>query len=101
MFCNPRTVAWDDLRPKNVAYDANGNAIDPEQYRRAMFAVYASLITEWRVYDSTVRVGDQPLLASPATGELYAKLASAIQDRIVEKISELQNPTKTPDGSSS
>ena len=98
---NPRTVPFDALRPKGVAYDANGNAIDQEQANMAMYAVYASLIVNWRVYDATDEADEQPLLSSPATGELFARLPVEIQDRIADEVNKRKNPTQTPDGSSS
>lgn len=98
---NPRTVPFDALRPKGVVYDAAGNAIDQDQANRAMYEVYAGLIVNWRVYDATAETDDQPLLASPATGELFARLPVEIQDRIADEVNKRRNPTKTPDGSSS
>lgn len=97
---NPRTVSYEDLRPKDVAYDSQGNAIDPEHFRRAMFDVYAGLIVGGRVYDARVKTGDQPLLEIPMTGEAFSRLASAIQDAVVEEVNKRRNPTRTPTTSS-
>ena len=93
-------MPFDSLRPKGVAYDANGQPIDQDQANRAMYAVYASLIVNWRAYDASVPLEDedteQPLLASPATAELFARLPLEIQNRIADEVRERQNPTKTP-----
>lgn len=98
---NPRTVPFDALRSKGVAYDANGKAVDQEQANRAMYEVYAGLIVNWRVYDASSEADDQPLLSCPATGELFARLPVEIQDRIADEVNRPRNPTKTPDGSNS
>lgn len=98
---NPRTVSYEELRPKNVAYDANGNALDYEQFRKAMFDVYAKLVVDGHAYDSTDAGADQPLLAFPLAGETYAKLPSEIQDKVVAELEARRNPTKTPATSSS
>lgn len=97
---NPRAVSYEDLRPQNVAYDAQGNAIDPDQFRKAMYEVYAGLIVGGHVYDARVKVGDQPLLAIPMTGEVFSKLPSTIQDAVVEEVNKRRNPTPTPTTSS-
>lgn len=65
-----------------------------------MYAVYAGLIVGWRAYDASVLLAsedaEQPLLPSPATAELFAKLPLEIQNRIADEVRERQDPTKTP-----
>lgn len=66
-----------------------------------MHAVYAGLVVNGHVYDSTATGDDQPLLTFPLTGEGYAKLPSEIQDRVVEEVEKRKNPTTTPPTSNS
>lgn len=93
---NPQTVPFDVLTPKGVVYGPDGEPVDREHFNRAMFDVYASLISDWRVYDATSLEDDQPLLESPATGTLFGKLPRAIQNRIADEVNNRRNPTTTP-----
>jgi hypothetical protein len=93
---NPRMVPVTVLRTRQVARDANGEALDPADEQLAVFEVYADLIVDWHVYDATSIDEDQPPLPLPATAELVGKLPLEIQERISEEVNERRNPTKTP-----
>jgi hypothetical protein len=93
---NPRKVPATELQVRQVARDAAGNAIDPLEEAAAVFELYAKLIVGWRAYDATTEAEDQPLLDSPATPELVAKLPSEIQEKIAEEVWAKKNPTTTP-----
>jgi hypothetical protein len=93
---NPRKVPVTELQVRPVARDETGNALDPFDEAAAAFEVYAKLIVGWRVYDATSIAEDQPLLDSPATAELVAKLPIDIQERLSEEVWTRKNPTKTP-----
>lgn len=98
---NPMTVPFDALQPREVAKDANGNALDQADANAAMYEVYAKLIVNWHVYDATTELDDQPALPSPATAELFAKLPLEIQSWIADEVNRRRNPTTTPTTSSS
>lgn len=98
---NPMTVPFDRLQPREVARDASGNAIDQADAYRAMYEVYASLIVNWHVYDADEESDDQPVLPSPATAELFAKLPVEIQNKIADEVNNRRNPTPTPTTSTS
>jgi len=93
---NPRMVPVTALRTRQVARDANGEALDPDDEQTAVFEVYAGLITDWHVYDATSIDENQPPLTLPATAELVGKLPLEIQERISEEVNARRNPTTTP-----
>jgi hypothetical protein len=93
---NPQSVPFDTLQPREVNRDAQGNALDPKDAALAQYEVYAKLVVNWRVYDASAESDDQPLLGSPATGELFARLPLAIQEKIAEAVNNARNPTRTP-----
>jgi hypothetical protein len=98
---NPMTVPFDKLRPREVTKDANGVALDQADANLAIYEVYAGLIVNWRVYDATAELDDQPLLPSPATAELFAKLPLEIQNWVADEVDKRRNPTTTPSTSTS
>lgn len=98
---NPRMVPVAALRTRQVARDANGEALDPDDEQTAVFEVYAGLIVDWHVYDATSIDDDQPPLPLPATAELVGKLPLEIQERISEEVAARRNPTTTPATSNS
>lgn len=93
---NPMTVPYDALQPREVNRDANGNALDPADALVAMYEVYARLTVNWRAYDATAEIENQPLLESPATAESFAKLPLEIQNWVADEVNRRRNPTETP-----
>lgn len=93
---NPRTVPTDQLVPRDVATDAQGNPLDKEDAAFANAEPFAKLIVDWRVYDASVEADDQPLLALPATAQNVRDLPLEIQTRLIEEVNRARNPTRTP-----
>lgn len=93
---NPRKVPGTEMALRQVPRDSEGNAIDQLDEAMAIFEVYAKLIVGWRVYDATSTDENQPLLDSPATPELVAKLPRDIQERLAKEVWTPTDPTKTP-----
>ncbi|MEU4296341.1 hypothetical protein [Kitasatospora aureofaciens] len=109
---NPRLVPPEVLEPEPIEVNAAGEPVDREAARRAMHAVFAALIVDWRgMYDSTdVAVpdglpaggdladlmasleasGQQPL-GSPSP-ETVAKLPIAAVNLLAEEIGNAANP---------
>jgi hypothetical protein len=93
---NPRTVPTDQLIPRDVDTDAQGNPLDKEDARLANSEPFARLIVNWHVYDASVEADDQPLLALPATAQDVLNLPLEIQNRLIEEVNRARNPTRTP-----
>jgi hypothetical protein len=98
---NPQTVPFDNLQPRQVAHDANGEPIDKQDAYLAMYEVYARMIVNWHVYDATSLDDDQPELPLPATAENFAKLPLEVQNRVADEVNMRRNPTRTPSTSNS
>lgn len=99
---NPKLMSLEELQPKDVPVDAEGNPIDPAAAQRESYAIMAKLIIGAHVYDATAPIeldetgqviSDMPLL--PRTGytaELIAKLPIEIMNRIGSVMTEAVNP---------
>jgi hypothetical protein len=75
---NPRTVPLDHLDPE----------VDGQGDMAKVYQMAANLIQDWHVWDATSDDDDPPLLASPPTPELVAKLPSDITARIAKEITD-------------
>lgn len=87
---NPKLLSIDEL---NAGKPENAAEADEETRLRHGYAWLAGYITDWRVYDPET----DRLLTLPATGEMFAKLPSGIQNKVADEVNKAANPTVTPD----
>jgi hypothetical protein len=87
---NPKIVPTQDLIPRDVSDDEFKR--NPRAYFMATYALIASLITAWHVYDATSDDPDPKPLDLPATEETVATLPREITEAIVAKINDARNP---------
>lgn len=101
---NPQYMSPQEMRPKDLAMNADGTPVDTAAAQDSMYEVYAKLILGWRVYDprsisidpETGVEADMVRLPSPPTPELVAKLPMVIINKLSEVVKEAINP---PSGS--
>lgn len=90
---NPRVMPASMLRPEDIAMDANGQPVYPEEAERATNVMVAKLVRDWHVYDATSDEDEQPVLDLPATPESVAKLPLSIYLAIAEEVGKAANPS--------
>jgi hypothetical protein len=97
---NPSLMTLDELTPKAVPLDENGQPVTALSANEAMFEIFAKLILGWRAYDATSFEIDpttgealpQPLLELPATVEQIRKLPKVIVDKIADQMMQAASP---------
>ena len=110
---NPRLLPPEEITPKDVAVDANGQPLDPQAATQATFEVMARLIVAWHAYDASIASSaisidldadnlDEQLAAVEAadqvrlgeiTAESVAKLPTAMIKRITEELERVADPS--------
>lgn len=90
---NPRVMPASMLRPEDIALDANGQPVYPEEAERATNTMICKLIKDWYVYDATSDADEQPVLDLPATPESVSRLPLAIYLAIAEEVGKAANPS--------
>lgn len=97
---NPRLMSPQELQPREVPLNEQGEPTDQGEARTAMFELYAKMIVGWRAYDPrTIRVDpntgqelDMELLPSPPTPELVGRLPMVILNKLSDVIKDAINP---------
>ncbi len=99
---NPLLVPLDEL-VSDIATDSNGQPLNPKAALWESYERIANLVVDMRMYDSSVRAEEQPLLDLPATAETVSKFAQIVQTRIAEEMNKGANgsPSTTPDSPAS
>jgi hypothetical protein len=99
---NPQLVPLDEL-VSDVATDTNGAPLNPKSALWESYERVANLAVDYRMYDSSSREVDQPLLDLPATAEKVSKFPQVVQLRIAEEMNKGANgsPSTTPDSPTS
>lgn len=90
---NPKTLPPQKMQPEGVQLDAQGNPVDEDAAEKAMYAVMATLVRDWLVYDASSDEDDQPLLTLPATAESIGKLPLEILRALGAEIRSVVNPS--------
>jgi hypothetical protein len=97
---NPKHLTAAELRPREVALMPDGvTPVNMDDATNAMYETLSKLIVGWRVYDASDLTLDangqpmpQPLLPTPATPEMVAKLPVSIVKRLSEEVTNAVNP---------
>lgn len=98
---NPKLVPLEWLRSR-VAFNADGMPVNDEAATLESYERLARLITDLRMHDAEDPNMDQALLEMPMTAEKVARLPMAVNTRIAEELTRVnENPTTTPDSQTS
>jgi hypothetical protein len=102
---NPKLVAPDELRRRDVAANPDGTPADMGEAMLASYEVIAKLIIGWFAYDATETdaEGNMPRLTLPATPAQVGKLPLMIINAISEEMGKVnpQKPTESPEAPTS
>lgn len=98
---NPKTLPPSKLKPEGIRLDASGNPLNEDEAESAMYAVLATLVRDWRVYDASSDADDQPLLELPATANSVGRLPLAIINKIANELAAAVNPNSPQDPNTS